>query len=75
MRTSQPTQEKLLTTDEVAEIIGYSVQTLKNWRSLKTPDTPKYRKQPGKRGSVRYPLSALLRWMKRREIQPVSLKD
>jgi len=46
---------------EVAEMINVSVHTLRTWRERGRG--PKYIKAEGKRGSVRYELDDVLKWI------------
>ena len=60
-----------LDTNEAAEFLGVSPQTLHNWRSTKKPGTPPYLKlSDGPRGPVRYRIEDLLAYQSSRRIVP-----
>lgn len=63
--------EKLLTTKELAELIGYAPGTLENWRTAGTGGPP-YCKH-GKNGAVRYRMSLVNRWLKKQQKTPVEI--
>lgn len=56
------TETRWLTTAEVAEVTGFSVKTLMNWRCRRKG--PRF---TGKRKAVRYEEAEVLRWMATRE--------
>lgn len=60
-----------LTPGNAAVVLGISEKTLANWRC--NGAGPPFLKLPGRRGSVRYPLSTLLSW--RNEHMRVSTSD
>jgi len=63
--------EKLLTTKELAELIGYSPGTLENWRTAGTGGPP-YCKH-GKNGAVRYKPSLVNKWLAKMNKTPVEI--
>lgn len=63
-------EAQLLKTEQVAELIGFAVQTLADWR-LKEKG-PKYYKTPG--GDIRYKLADVLEW-EQQALVPVKPKE
>ena len=61
-------KEKLLKTDEVAEILGLSPATLRTWRWSGVG--PKYFSLPGTNGSVRYKRQEDELWLSGQAIDP-----
>ena len=61
-------KEKLLNTDEVAEILGLSSATLRTWRWSGVG--PKYFSLPGTNGSVRYKRQEVELWLNGNAIDP-----
>lgn len=64
--------DRLLTTKELAALIGYSYYTLKRWRTEGTGGPP-YCKGKGRRGAVRYRVSAVNKWLAKLNRTPVEL--
>lgn len=59
--------DRLLTTEEAAEVLAVKAQTLAAWRCLKRHDL--HYVKTGR--LVRYRLSDLLAWLERRTVAPV----
>lgn len=64
--------EKLLTTKELAALIGYAPGTLENWRTAGTGGPP-YCKH-GKNGAVRCKPSLVNKWLKKQQRTPIEFK-
>ena len=57
--TTEPGGERAITTDDVAQIFGVTVQAVRDWRHLQVG--PAYFRTPG--GQVRYTRSAVNAWI------------
>ena len=66
-------KEKLLNTDEVAEILKLSPATLRTWRWSGVG--PRYFSLPGAKGSVRYRRHDLELWLNGNAIDPSKNKE
>lgn len=64
--------EQLLTTKELAPLLGYSVGTLENWRTAGVGGPP-YCKGKGRRGSVRYRPSLVNKWLAKQNKTPIEV--
>lgn len=69
MTTALDIEEPLMTTKEVAKLIGVSWQTVARWREIgKGPGYAKL--SPGRCGAVRYDAEVVREWLKQRTCQP-----
>jgi len=64
--------EKLLTTKELAALIGYAPGTIENWRKAGIGGPP-YCKGKGQRGAVRYKPSLVNKWLAKMNKTPVEI--
>jgi predicted DNA-binding transcriptional regulator AlpA len=64
-KPNPPEPDRCLTPQEVAAVINTTLGTLARWRSERT-GPPFFKLQPGRSGSVRYPLSSLNEWLQQR---------
>jgi len=77
MVTKTNTTDKMLTTRQAAQYLGYSVHTLRAWRKLTSGRMggPGYNKKPGRNGAVRYRQSVLDKWLAKQAVKPIDVTE